>query len=335
MKKWFLVSIAVFFLYNSFSQQAGLIIRSGTKGLYLEHKAEAKEGLFPLGRLYNVHPRHIAAYNNIDFNKGLSVGQIIKIPLTDTNFNQKINEGTPVIYVTKERETLANISIKNKLVPMSKLRSWNNLTVDNLPADTKLIVGYLVKNEATDVAVAEDKKENLPVVETKKEEVVKKPDVEIKKADPPVVKEELKKIETEIVKESPPVVIKEEPKKTIPAIAVREEKPSENEVGFFKNYFNEQVRQTPLSKEQTLASSVFKSANGWKDAKYYILINGVEPGTIVKITNPSNNKVAFAKVLYAMEGIRQNDGLDIRISDAAATALSISDTEKFILKVSY
>jgi hypothetical protein len=36
-----------------------------------------------------------------------------------------------------------------------------------------------------------------------------------------------------------------------------------------------------------------------------------------------------------MEGIRQNEGYDIRISNAAAQALEISDTEKFIVKVRY
>ena len=61
----------------------------------------------------------------------------------------------------------------------------------------------------------------------------------------------------------------------------------------------------------------------------------VEPGMIVKITNPSNTKIIYAKVLYSMEGVRQNQGLDIRISNAAADALGITDTEKFIVKVNY
>jgi hypothetical protein len=61
----------------------------------------------------------------------------------------------------------------------------------------------------------------------------------------------------------------------------------------------------------------------------------VDPGTIVKIINPGNNKILYAKVLYNMESIRQNQGLDIRISDAAAAALAISETDKFIVKVNY
>ena len=64
-------------------------------------------------------------------------------------------------------------------------------------------------------------------------------------------------------------------------------------------------------------------------------MDGVEPGTIVRVINPSNSKAVYAKVLGAMSGISQNKGLDVRISNAAANVLNISDTEKFIVKVNY
>jgi hypothetical protein len=36
-----------------------------------------------------------------------------------------------------------------------------------------------------------------------------------------------------------------------------------------------------------------------------------------------------------MKGIKQNEGLDIRISDAAVSELAVSDSEKFIVSISY
>ena len=77
-----------------------LLIKKGSKGLYLDHNVAPKEGLYSIGRLYNVHPKFIAAYNRIDLNKGLNIGQVIHIPLTDTNFTQKTNKGIPVYYVS-------------------------------------------------------------------------------------------------------------------------------------------------------------------------------------------------------------------------------------------
>ena len=342
MKKLMTIVTLLFFYSFGFSQN--LVIKSGPKGLYLEHKVAAKEGLFPLGRMYNVHPRHIAKFNGIDFNKGLAIGQQINIPLTDTNFKQDVNKGVPVYYVT-EKESLANISAKSK-AQIGNLKGWNNLTTDNVSAGTKLVVGFLITNEMQDkvvtitpkTVVVEESVSNVkkqeasekkqPVNEVKKDVVVEESVSNVKKA------EEQKKQTESAVKETPPEV-KEEPKKTESPVVKPQASMNQDGTGYFKNNFFQQVKTAPLTKDQTVTSSIFKTQSGWQDGKYYLLINGVEPGTIVKITNPSNSKTVYAKVLYSMDKIRENQGVDIRISDAAASSLAVSETDKFILKVNY
>jgi LysM repeat protein len=336
MKKLMTTLFALFILISSFSQSADLIINSGPKGSYLIHKVAAKEGLFPIGRMYNVHPRHIANFNGIDFNKGLAIGQQINIPLSDTNFKQNVNKGVPVYYKATDKESLANISVKSKTT-INNLRGWNNLTVDNVSAGTKLIVGFLITNELQDRVVTITPK-TLVVEESVSN--IKKADAQKKQTEPEAIKEadtkkeEPKKIEPEIKNEVPPVV-KEEAKKTEPVVVKQQEQINDDGTGYFKNNFYQQVKKSPLTKDQTVTSSIFKTTSGWQDGKYYLLINGVESGTIVKITNPSNNKTIFAKVLYSMDKIRENQGVDMRISDAAAASLSVSETDKFILKVNY
>jgi hypothetical protein len=105
--------------------------------------------------------------------------------------------------------------------------------------------------------------------------------------------------------------------------------------GYFKSSFEAQVKSQPVQKDEMAAAGIFKTASGWQDAKYYALIDNVEPGTIIRIVNPNNNKAVYAKVLDKMTGIRQNQGYDVRISNAAATALDINDTEKFFVRVHY
>ena len=146
--------------------------------------------------------------------------------------------------------------------------------------------------------------------------------------------EEQKKQTEPPLKETPPEV-KEDPKKTELPVVNPQASMNEDGTGYFKNNFFQQVKTAPLTKDQTVTSSIFKTQSGWQDGKYYLLINGVEPGTIVKITNPSNSKTVYAKVLYSMDKIRQNQGVDMRISDAAASSLAVSETDKFILKVNY
>lgn len=309
-----------------------LEIKSGSKGIYVVHKVAPKEGLFALGRVYNVHPRHIANFNGIDFNKGLAIGQQINIPLTDTNFKQEVNTGVPVYYTPGARESLANISVKYK-APINNLRGWNQLNEDNAGANTKLIVGFLITNELKDKVVTVAPRVEESVSNVKKADAQKKAvETEVKAPEPK--KEEPKNVETEIKKEPPPIV-KEEPRKTEPVVVKQPEPVNTDGSGYFKGNFYQQVKASPLSKEQTVTSSIFKTMSGWQDGKYYLLINGVEPGTIVKLTNPSNSKVVFAKVLYSMDKIRENQGVDMRISDAAAASLAVNETDKFILKVNY
>jgi hypothetical protein len=292
----------------------------------------------------------------------LSIDQVIHIPLTDTNFTQKSKKGIPVYYPVIEAQGLMKVSNAVNKVSLKDLRSWNGITNDNLPAGSKLIVGFLVSTEMAALASkspakpATAKQEDKPVVKTplpavaKAEEkpVVKtqaKPDQSTKTTQPEVKEvpktkpEEDKSVgktgtatATAITPE-----IKEEPTNTEPVFAKQETVTPSSEQGYFKKSFEQQVKSTPASKNATVTSGIFKTTSGWQDAKYYLLIDGVPTGTIVKVTNPGNNLAVYAKVLGEMNGIRQNEGYDIRISNAAASTLGIpvSDTVKFILKVNY
>lgn len=303
MKKSFFI---LFFLLSAFMgwSQQPLLVQSNAKGLYLTHTVSAKEGFYAIGRLYNIHPKEIAEFNSIDLNSGLSIGQTIQIPLTATNFTQTTNSGTPVYYVVGEKEGLYRVSLKNNNVLMVNLRKWNNLATDNINTGQKLIVGFVTTNGeiTTTTAAVTPKAEPEPVK------------VEPKQTQPEPVK-------TEPVKPAQQVT---------PQVAVKDANG-----GYFKPAFESQSRANNANKDQTATAGIFKTASGWQDAKYYALMDGVDPGTIVRVINPNNSKAIYAKVLGAMSGINQNKGLDVRISNAAANVLEIGDTEKFVVRVSY
>ncbi|HVT84574.1 MAG TPA: LysM peptidoglycan-binding domain-containing protein [Chitinophagaceae bacterium] len=307
-----------------FAQTEELTLKFGDKGLYVEHKITPKENFYSLGRSFNVPPKYLATYNSLDMAKGLSIGQVIKIPLTDTNFSQSVNEGMPVYTIAGEKESLSRISSRNNKVSIENLKAWNDLSGDNAGNSKKLIVGFLTSGElakANSIVIAKKEPAINPETTKKKVEAVKKTE--------PVVDDNINKEEN---KET----VKEEPKKeeTVKE-AVKMETTTTSGLGYFMNDFQQQIKVYPLSKEVTVTSGIFKTTSGWQDAKYYALMDGVDPGTVIKVTNPSNNKSIYAKVLGAMKGIRQNQGLDLRISDAAISALEISDPDKFIVKVNY
>ena len=81
-------------------------------------------------------------------------------------------------------------------------------------------------------------------------------------------------------------------------------------------------------------AGVFKSMSGWRDGKYYALINNVPVGTIVRITDQSNGKAIYAKVLGQLPDMKESIGLTVRLSNAAAAELAEGEG-KFGVTVSY
>ena len=103
----------------------------------------------------------------------------------------------------------------------------------------------------------------------------------------------------------------------------------------FQSDYLEQIKKTPVSQQLNVMASVFKTSSGWQDGKYYLLIDNLIPGTIIKLINPANQKEVYAKVLGEMSRIKKNEGLDIRISNAAAAMLEVPENSKFNLLIHY
>jgi LysM repeat protein len=307
----------------------------------ITHTVGPKENLTSIGRLYNINGRELANYNKIDYDKGLALGQVLKIPaqnatvkvatvtppvkaepvqpaktVSSTNKN-----GSPVYHTVAKQETLYRISTMYNKVPIADIKKWNNLTSDALSEGTKLIVGYsgeknvmetktaAVKEPVKEVAVAEKpKKDDSPRIKTAGEEEINTKAKEDKK---------------EMTQP-----------KTAAAAPVSNTKAKDFNGGFFKNIFDDQTNGKQFTNESG-TGGVFKSTSGWEDGKYYCLHNTATAGTIVKVTNKATGKSVFAKVLDMIPDIKQNAGLIIRISNAAADALGATADSKIDCTINY
>ncbi len=189
----------------------------------------------------------------------------------------------------------------------------------------KLIVGYINASGTPPAPIA---KSEAP----KQEPVVSKP-----------APQQTAQPKTDVAEKKPEPIVEKKP-----AVVAETKKPQQNTssvttnqqvsasgAGYFKGQFDQQNKKIGTNKDLTVTSSIFKTASGWQDAKYYALMDNIEPGTIIRVINPDNNKAIFAKVLGEMSGIRQNQGLEVRISNAAASALNVTETDKFVVKVNY
>lgn len=289
------------------------------------HTVGPKESLSSIGRLYEVNGRVLANYNNIDYDKGISIGQVLKIPPKGTTLDQvtdpsrqitssapspkkeepkvqpptavvkaetkaetKEETGTPVYHKVGKKETLFHISTLYPGVSIDQLKKWNNLTSDGVNEGVNLVVGYKTTAPNSKITTVEKTEKEKPGVVT--ETVKKEPVKEVEKTNPSKTDVAGKNIKG----------------------------------GAFKAIFESQSGNgTPVTEEGSFA--VFKSTSGWNDGKYYCLYNNAGPGTVIKISIPSTGKFVYAKVLDMIPDLKQNSGLLILISNAAADELGATD----------
>lgn len=273
----------------------------------ITHTVGPKESLTSIGRLYNINGRELANYNKIEYEKGLTLGQVLKIPgknaATKTatvpppakTVVSKTEKGKPIYHKVGKKETLYHISTLYNKVPIDDIKKWNNLTSDALSEGANIIVGYTgAKNEKP------AKEEIVEIPKPKKEET--RPQKNIEEIKTPAVVKEVKN------------------ESAVPVKAVN------FNGGIFRSLYESQTSNNNLVTEIG-TGGVFKSTSGWEDGKYYCLHNTAPAGTVIKITNAANGKSVYAKVLDLIPDIKQNTGLIIRLSNAAADALGTSENK--------
>lgn len=352
MKKFYTLILLAFTVLQLQAQQ--LMVQQEAGKLYVPHTVQPKENWYSVGRMFNLSPSVIASFNGLKMDKGLSIGQKIKIPLNAQNLAQGGQPAAdeafiPVYHTVKEKEGLYRIGQTFNKVSVDQLKAFNKMKTDDVVIGSNLVVGYLkVKKELSPLAGAAV----LPPAT-----VASKPTTEAPKANttppattkpantPPVVANEPEKKEpvakpieekpapvTKPVEEKPAPVTKPVEDKPVPppATTVRNDAPSTE--GAFAAVFKDQAK---ANNQTTGLAGIFKSTSGWKDGKYYVLMNKVTPGTIVKITSVSTNRVVYAKVLGEIPPGKENDGLLIRISNAASAQLQVAEGAKFDVSLVY
>jgi LysM repeat protein len=328
-----------------------------TGNSFITHKVVQGESLYGLARKYNIDVKTIASSNNFPADKGLVVGQTIKIPAHTASSKGAnhiaIETSNSNRHIVNKGETLFSIANKHN-VSMEDLQRWNNLTSTNIAAGTSLILAGSevdsnhvassnIANSATIPGVVKNvsNSDNQSAVAKKDEPAVaelkpieKKEEASTQQVETPVIKNE-----TAI--EGKPTTSSNDPSnQQINAELKRDEKkidlltpePETSTEGVFAESYSLEATEKSLT-NKTGEAATFKTTSGWQDKKYYVLINKVAPGTILKIAS-SDNKVIFAKVLGSMPEMKENKGLLLRVSNAAAAYLGMIDP-KFPVQVSF
>lgn len=321
--KAILFSILFLVSFVAQAQQPKLYADKNEKGIFIEHKVQPKENWYSVGRMYAISPKEIAVFNGLTMDKGLSIGQALKVPLNSTNFIQTVSAGSvPVYHTVQAKEGLLKVATTYGLT-LSGIKNLNGLNSDQINTGYSLIVGYIgaVNQSSTSSLIT------TPAAQVSVSAPIVTPPVQNNKtaAKPTETKQN---VTLEQPKEAAPKpVVKTPVPVNQPTVPVAESKLTNTTPNnYFATGFSQQIKD---GKEQRIENPIygtFKSSSGWQDGKYYLLMNDVVPGTIVKVSAIATGKVVYAKVLGAVPPGKESEGMLLRLSNAAATALGVDSS---------
>lgn len=293
MRRVFFILFLLTYLSGS-GQSSPLEIQKGEKGLFVQHKVAPKENWYSVGRLYFLSPRDIASFNNLTIEKGLGIGQTLKIPISSANFSSSASAGIPVVYKVKQKEGLLKIANEYG-IEIGQLRKLNELNSDNLKIGTSLVIGRLTSGGTS--AHQSSISSTISVVSSS----------------------------------ASASASQEVPQKPAVSTTTQSQYSYRSPSGYFLNSFQQQATVGKEHQLENPAYGIFKSSSGWQDGKYYVLMNGVLPGTIVKLSSNRTDKIVYAKVLGAVPQGKESEGLILRISNATASILGVETEGKISL----
>lgn len=306
MSKFYFILLLVSFFTISVMAQDKIIVYGQSPKLYIWHTVASKENLYSISSAYYLSTKIVAKQNQLKEKSILKPGKKIKIPLNKKNFTQssKINNSNvlPLYYIVHKKESLLMVAKKNGNLSIDLLKNWNRLNSTKIKPSQKIIIGFLMKKGETSAIIEIDKtNQDFNIKSDNGYDIQEEPKFDIQivtsKVDTAVVNELMNNSEN--------------------AEAFEDE-------GFFvdsfpiANKYNQQYNRTGRV-------ATFKSTSGWADKKYFVLMNDLPIGTIVRVTNLDNNRSICAKVIGGLPAIKSNNNLLIRVSSAAAHTLKIID----------
>lgn len=128
------------------SRKDTLLIVPAREGMYFYHVVTPKETLYSLSREYDVDVHKLAAFNHMDLHTRLKLYQLVRIPLTPSNFSQTTTTPgslQPLYHKVTRGETLYHIGRLYDHVSLALLRKWNHLKGSEVRTGQFIVVGWL------------------------------------------------------------------------------------------------------------------------------------------------------------------------------------------------
>jgi LysM repeat protein len=299
MKKLLILCFLAFTVNAFAAPQDSIGVKIIDGKTYIMHKVTKGEGVYGISKKYGVPSSEVFAANP-GSEQSIKIGQVLLIPKAVSagssgtgNAKSGSTTKTEKIYHTVESgQTLSSIA-RQYNTSVANIKSMNNLSSDNIKLGQKLVVG-----------------EKTVTVNTPKPTPSETPATQPKTPDPVV--EEPKSEPKPVIQTTPP------PTSNNVVVAPKvNDKPMDDKPGEVVSSYStddgDEINETGIA--------VISSEGELSQEKI---------GTIVMITNPSNNSTVFARVVG---NCKAENGIILKMSKTVATKLGVSDSSQ--VKLSY
>jgi LysM repeat protein len=308
MRIWLTILFGII-MTHSIGQKVFSNVQDGVA--YINHAVKKGEGAYGISKIYNAAYDEFLKLNGLQKDAILHEGIVLKIPLNGI-LKQACNGDScvPVYYTVQQSEGLYRIGKNHGDIKAPAIKQLNHLNSESVSKGQELLVGYidvskrdiqLNSQQATPVIAATTEIVNPVFSETHPVEIKAE-----KSAEPGPSKQAAAK---KLIGDSSALTYKGR--------------------GFFETAYKDG------SNIKMIKGATFKSESGWADGKFYALMDGMETGTIVKITNPENGRVIFGKILGPLPHVKNAENVQIRISSAGMMTLGYVYEEMYDMEINY
>jgi LysM repeat protein len=325
--------------------------------MFVIHKVDEKETLFAISRRYKVPVDAILEFNK-EAEKGLEIGQIIKVPYTPKTA-QKKSDG--IVHTVEAKETMFSISRKYG-VTTDEIKQWNNLTDNSLSIGQTLVIRKKPTTATPQPAAVFSKKgvhtvsqsetlfsiaktygvtaqqlrdwNNLQSNELKIGQTlfVSQPERTVATAQQQQSSSTAAaqaQPEKPAVRQEPVVQKDSEPVKTETKSESVKTQTAEQPVPTIK------ISESVKNGSETVQGGLAELIEGTEGNRKYLALHRTAPiGTILKVRNEMNNREVFVRVTGKLPDTALTEKVIIRISKSAYDRLGAID-QRFRVEVTY
>lgn len=284
--------------FKSFAQDTLWVKKIDGKA-FIAHKAQSGEDIFLLSKKYNVPPAVLADVNNLSYQSGLSTGSTVWIPVDNYNFIrvESVVKSKPIYYKVNRGDALKDVT-RMINVAQSTLQMWNHMSQQELSPGQVLLIGWV----AFDAAQVPFTPKNNTITNTQTTHTVP---VIANQQNGNIAVSKITSFKDSVSKANDTVVISP-----------------------YEQLYEDQITGH-ANNEESGAAVFYPIKMKLSEGVYYAFHNTAPKGTIIKVTNPANSNIIYAKVIGTIPKLADYNNCIIALSTNAAKGLMAKERRMF------